>query len=236
MGVFSRLADIVNANVNAMLDKAEDPQKMARLIIQEMEEGLVRERANLARFLADKKELQRQFHRYAARIEDWQSKARLALQKGRDDLARSALIEKNREQQLADAMAQEMTAVEEGINKLESEINQLETKLEDARARQKAMVLRSAAASSRLNVQQHAQQGAPASMMDKFDRMERKIEEMEGRADAWRGQSGLHAQFAELEADDEIARELAAMKADLAPAAPVVAPTPTSPEEGNKEA
>lgn len=232
MGVFSRLADIVNANVNAMLDKAEDPQKMVRLIIQEMEEGLVRERANLARFLADQKELHRQHQRYAARIEDWQSKARLALQKGRDDLARSALIEKSREQQLADAMQQEMTAVAEGIHKLESEISQLEDKLEDARARQKAMVLRSAAASSRLNVQQHAQRGAPASMMDKFDRMERKIEEMEGRADAWRGQSGLHAQFAELEADDEIARELAAMKADLAPAST----TPTTPDEGNKEA
>ena len=116
---------------------------------------------------------------------------------------------------LADAMAQEMTAVEEGINKLESEINQLETKLEDARARQKAMVLRSAAASSRLNVQQHGTRTSPHAMMDKFDRMERKIEEMESRADAYNPNPTLQQQFAELAADDVISRELAAMKAKL---------------------
>nr|MBP8772888.1 PspA/IM30 family protein [Aeromonadaceae bacterium] len=149
MGIFSRLTDIVNANLNSLLDKAEDPPKMVRLIIQEMEEGLVRERSNLARYLADKKELRRQQERNQSQLQDWQSKAELALQKGRDDLARAALIEKGKQQQLVDALSQEFTAVEEGIAKLTAEIELLEAKLEDARGRQKAMLLRSAAAQSR---------------------------------------------------------------------------------------
>ncbi len=219
MGIFSRLTDIVNANLNSLLDKAEDPPKMVRLIIQEMEEGLVRERSNLARYLADKKELRRQQERNQHQLQDWQSKAELALQKGRDDLARAALIEKGKQQQLVDALSQEFTAVEEGIAKLTAEIELLEAKLEDARGRQKAMLLRSAAAQSRLNVQQHGQRATPHSIMEKFDRMERKIEEMESKADVYHPNPSLQQQFAELEADDAISRELAAMKERLQTAA-----------------
>jgi len=219
MGIFSRLTDIVNANLNSLLDKAEDPPKMVRLIIQEMEEGLVRERSNLARYLADKKELRRQQERNQHQLQDWQSKAELALQKGRDDLARAALIEKGKQQQLVDALSQEFTAVEEGIAKLTAEIELLEAKLEDARGRQKAMLLRSAAAQSRLNVQQHGQRATPHSIMEKFDRMERKIEEMESKADVYHPNPNLQQQFAELEADDAISRELAAMKERLQTAA-----------------
>ena len=215
MGIFSRLTDIVNANLNSLLDKAEDPPKMVRLIIQEMEEGLVRERSNLARYLADKKELRRQQERNQLQLQDWQSKAELALQKGRDDLARSALIEKGKQQQLVDALSQEFSAVEEGIAKLTTEIELLEAKLEDARGRQKAMLLRSAAAQSRLNVQQHGQRATPHSIVEKFDRMERKIEEMESKADVYHPNPNLQQQFAELEADDAISRELAAMKERL---------------------
>ena len=219
MCIFSRLTDIVNANLNSLLDKAEDPPKMVRLIIQEMEEGLVRERSNLARYLADKKELRRQQERNQSQLQDWQSKAELALQKGRDDLARAALIEKGKQQQLVDALSQEFTAVEEGIAKLTAEIELLEAKLEDARGRQKAMLLRSAAAQSRLNVQQHGQRATPHSIMEKFDRMERKIEEMESKADVYHPNPSLQQQFAELEADDAISRELAAMKERLQTAA-----------------
>ena len=215
MSIFSRLTDIVNANLNSLLDKAEDPPKMVRLIIQEMEEGLVRERSNLARYLADKKELRRQQERNQSQLQDWQSKAELALQKGRDDLARAALIEKGKQQQLVDALSQEFSAVEEGIAKLTAEIELLEAKLEDARGRQKAMLLRSAAAQSRLNVQQHGQRATPHSIMEKFDRMERKIEEMESKADVYHPNPNLQQQFAELAADDVISRELAAMKAKL---------------------
>ena len=141
------------------------------------------------------------------------------MQKGRDDLARSALIEKGKQQQLVDALSQEFSAVEEGIAKLTTEIELLEAKLEDARGRQKAMLLRSAAAQSRLNVQQHGQRATPHSIMEKFDRMERKIEEMESKADVYHPNPNLQQQFAELEADDAISRELAAMKERLQTAA-----------------
>ena len=148
MSIFSRLADIINSNLTALLDKAEDPQKMVRLIIQEMEDELVKERSNLARFLANQKEIGRQVSRHQERVAEWQGKAELALTKGREDLARAALIEKSKQTELADTLERELQAVNSGIDKLGEEIRQLEAKLEDARARQKAMAIRSEAASS----------------------------------------------------------------------------------------
>ena len=118
MSIFSRLADIINSNLTALLDKAEDPQKMVRLIIQEMEDELVKERSNLARFLANQKEIGRQVSRHQERVAEWQGKAELALTKGREDLARAALIEKSKQAELADALSREQQAVDSGIEKL----------------------------------------------------------------------------------------------------------------------
>lgn len=216
MGLFSRISDIINANLNSLLDKAEDPPKLVRLIIQEMEEGLVSERSNLARYLAEQKTLAQQQKRHAQALADWQARAELALKKGREDLARAALIEKGKQQQLLAALTQECQAVEEGIGKLQAEIRQLEAKLDDARARQQAMQLRSATVGSRLQVQQHVRRGAPHSLMDKFERMERKIVEMESKADVSGSQNPvLEQQFVELQADDAIQRELEALKSRL---------------------
>ena len=131
MGLFSRISDIINANLNSLLDKAEDPPKMVRLIIQEMEQGLVSERCNLARYLAEQKTLAHQQRRHEQSLAEWQDRAELALRKGRDDLARAALIEKGKQQQLLAALSQERQAVEEGIGTLQAEIHLLEAKLED---------------------------------------------------------------------------------------------------------
>ncbi|MDO2948858.1 phage shock protein PspA [Aeromonas simiae] len=215
MGIFSRLADIINSNLSALLDKAEDPQKMVRLIIQEMEDELVKERSNLARFLASQKDLARQVARHREELDAWQSKAELALTKGREDLARAALIEKSKQSELVASLERELAAAEAGVQKLGEEIGQLQAKLEDARARQKAMLIRSEAASSRINVQGTLERGAGAGAVDKFERMERRIDEMEAKADIGGGDRTLKAQFAELEADDQISRELEALRNKL---------------------
>lgn len=215
MSIFSRLADIINSNLTALLDKAEDPQKMVRLIIQEMEDELVKERSNLARFLASQKEIGRQVARHQERVDEWQAKAELALTKGREDLARAALIEKKKQTELADALLREQQAVDSGIEKLGEEIRQLEAKLEDARARQKAMAIRCEAASSRLNVQSQVARGDSQAVVSKFERMERRIDEMEARADLGQSDKALDQQFAELEVDDQISRELEAMRQKL---------------------
>ena len=212
MSIFSRLADIINSNLTSLLDKAEDPQKMVRLIIQEMEDELVKERSNLARFLASQKDIARQVSRHQERVDEWQGKAELALTKGREDLARAALMEKKKQTELAESLYREQQAVNSGIDKLGDEIRQLEAKLEDARARQKAMSLRTEAASSRLNVQSQVARGDSQAVMSKFDRMERRIDEMEARADLGQSDKGLAQQFAELEVDDQISRELEALR------------------------
>ncbi|ANB51214.1 phage shock protein PspA [Aeromonas veronii] len=215
MSIFSRLADIINSNLTALLDKAEDPQKMVRLIIQEMEDELVKERSNLARFLASQKEIGRQVARHQERVDEWQAKAELALTKGREDLARAALIEKKKQTELSEALYREQQAVDSGIEKLGEEIRQLEAKLEDARARQKAMAIRTEAASSRLNVQSQVARGESQAVVSKFERMERRIDEMEARADLGQSDKALAQQFAELEVDDQISRELEAMRQKL---------------------
>ncbi|ENO3977477.1 phage shock protein PspA [Aeromonas veronii] len=215
MSIFSRLADIINSNLTALLDKAEDPQKMVRLIIQEMEDELVKERSNLARFLASQKEIGRQVARHQERVDEWQAKAELALTKGREDLARAALIEKKKQSELSETLYREQQAVDSGIEKLGEEIRQLEAKLEDARARQKAMAIRTEAASSRLNVQSQVARGESQAVVSKFERMERRIDEMEARADLGQSDKALAQQFAELEVDDQISRELEAMRQKL---------------------
>lgn len=215
MSIFSRLADIINANLNTLLDKAEDPPKMVRLIIQEMEDELVRERSNLARFLAEKKDLLRQIERHQERLDEWQSKAELALTKEREDLARAALLEKSKQAGLLKALEQEQRAVEEGMDKLAEAIAALEAKLADARARQQAMQLRERSAQSRIKVQEQVRRSESQSAIDKFDRMERKIDELEAKADLYSQSKGLDQEFAELEVDDAINKELAKLKAKM---------------------
>lgn len=217
MSIFSRLADIVNANLNSILDKAEDPAKMVRLIIQEMEDELVRERSNLARFLAEKKDIVRQTERHQAHIADWQQKAELALSREREDLARAALLEKNKQTEQLAALQHEQDIVTASIDKLSAAINALEAKLVDARSRQQAMQLRERSAQSRINVQERVRHSETASAVDKFERMERKIDELEAKADVYQQgkNQDLQQSFAELAVDDAISQEIAKMKAKM---------------------
>ncbi|EKF9153985.1 phage shock protein PspA [Vibrio cholerae] len=218
MGIFSRFADIVNSNISALLDKAEDPEKMIRLIIQEMEDTLVEVRTNSAKAMADKKELARKVESIEQQLEDWQNKATLALSKQREDLARAALIEKQKLQHVLKGLHTEQTLVEETIEKLTGEIGKLETKITETRAKQQALAIRSQAASHRRDVQRHLHAGRTEEAMAKFEQFSRKVDELEAEADlyAQSGQSrSLEQEFAELQAQDEIEKELNKLKAQM---------------------
>ncbi|EKO3516256.1 phage shock protein PspA [Vibrio fluvialis] len=218
MGIFSRFADIVNSNISALLDKAEDPEKMIRLIIQEMEDTLVEVRTNSAKAIADKKELARKVDAIDQQIEDWQAKATLALNKQREDLARAALIEKQKLQNLLKGLHTEQTLVEETIDKLTGEIAKLESKITETRAKQQALAIRSQAASNRRDVQRHLHTSRTDEAMAKFEQYSRKVDELEAEADLYvqsgKGKS-LEQEFAELQAQDEIEQELAKLKEQM---------------------
>jgi phage shock protein A len=137
MGIFSRFTDIVNSNINSLLDKAEDPEKMVRLIIQEMEDTLVEVRSASAKTLANKKDISSQIAKLDNEANDWQAKAELAISKDREDLARSALQEKKKCVEHSEVLTNELDVIDEQIGKLQGEIGQLQEKLADAKARQK---------------------------------------------------------------------------------------------------
>lgn len=169
MGIFSRFTDIVNSNINAILDKAEDPEKMVRLIIQEMEDTLVEVRSTSAKTIAEKKELSRRVDRLNAQENEWQTKAELALSKDCEDLARAALVEKKKATETATVAENELNHVEEHISKLQTEVTTLQEKLADAKARQKAIVLRQRSAESRLEVKRTLDSSKVDDALSRFD-------------------------------------------------------------------
>jgi len=216
MGIFSRFTDIVNSNINALLDKAEDPEKMVRIIIQEMEDTLVEVRSASAKTLANKKEIVNQIAKYESDASDWEAKAELALSKDREDLARAALQEKKKSAEAAEALSKELAIVDEQISKLQDEIGQLQEKLADAKSRQKAIIMRQKTASSRLEVKKTLDSTKVDNAMGRFEQYERKIDDLESQVEAYDlGKKTLQDEFAELEASDKVEDELAALKAKV---------------------
>lgn len=216
MGVFSRFTDIINSNINSLLDKAEDPAKMVRLIIQEMEDTLVEVRSSSAKTLADKKELTRQAARFEQEADQWQDKAELALNKGREDLARAALVEKKKCVESAHSLTDELSHIDEHITKLQGEISQLQDKLADAKARQKAIIMREKTASSRLKVKRNIDSDKMNDALSRFDSYERKIDNLEAQVESYDlGSKSLADEIAELEGDENIDEELAQLKASM---------------------
>jgi phage shock protein A len=216
MGIFSRFSDIVNSNINALLDKAEDPEKMVRLIIQEMEDTLVEVRSTSAKTIAEKKELQRVVSKLEAEVADWQAKAELALSKEREDLARAALIERQKAADQAAAVAADINHLDEHVSKLQDEVGQLQDKLADAKARQKAMLMRQKTVSSRLDVKRTLDSNRLNDAMYKFERYEQKIDSLEAQVESYDlGKKTLKDEFAELASSDKIDNELAELKAKM---------------------
>jgi phage shock protein A len=214
MGVFSRFADIINANLNSILDKAEDPEKMIRLIIQEMEDTLVEVRTSSARTIAEKKELQRKIDKVKAEVDNWQQKAELAISKDREDLAKAALLEKKRLVEMADDMSVQLTAANETLDKLNLETGQLQDKLQDAKSRQSTLVMRHKTATSRLKVREQLFSSNADDAMERFERYERKLDNLEANVDSQSvGRKRTLAEEIEgLEDDEKLDEELADLK------------------------
>ena len=217
MSVFSRLSDILNSNLNALLDKAEDPAKMVRLIIQEMEETLVEVRSTTARTIADRKELRRKIEVQRNETSNWEGKAELALRKEREDLARAALVEQRKAKQALDAYEHELQLVEESLEKMQQDIETLTNKLTDAKARQAAIIVRGKTAKARLGVRRQLSQRNIDDAMVRFEQYERRMDDLEGEVESYNEeQRSLSEQIDEL--DDSVEEDLQAMKKRLSQA------------------
>ena len=214
MGIFTRFSDIVNSNINSILDKAEDPEKIIRLMIQEMEDTLVEVRSAAARSIADKKDLNRKIESLEREASDWDDKAELAMRKGREDLAKAALVEKSRVSSAVDLLKQDYMTVDEGLAKLNEDIARLESKLEDAKARQKSLLARHKTASSRLAARKKIHDYKIDDAMVRFEAYTRRIDDVEGRVEAYDLglPKDLNHEFASLEAEESVTKELDALK------------------------
>ncbi|KWV92210.1 phage shock protein A [Erythrobacter sp. YT30] len=219
MGIFSRTRDIIAANFNDMLDKADDPSKMIRMIILEMEETLVEVRASAARTIADQKEM----HRHVVKLDkleaDWADKAQLALSKDREDLARAALVEKKKASGMGDQLRAEIAVLDDALRAYEEDIQKLQHRLREARSRQTQIAARLESAENRVKLRTLMSTERTDDALAKFDQLERRVDYAEGRADAIsignEGQPSLSDEIAALEGADAIDDELAAMKKAL---------------------
>lgn len=216
MGIFSRTRDIIAANFNDLLDKAEDPAKMIRLIILEMEETLVEVRTSSARTIADQKELRRHVARLETFQADWTDKAQLALSKNREDLARAALLEKKKAADMAEQLRQEIAVLDESLRAYEEDIEKLQTRLREARSRQSSIAARLKSAENRVKLRSLLASERVDEALLRFEQMERRVDYAEGRAEAMamgdKRAPSLAEEIAALADGDKIDAELAAMK------------------------
>nr|WP_240782182.1 phage shock protein PspA [Qipengyuania sediminis] len=220
MGIFNRARDIFAANFNELLDKADDPQKMIRMIILEMEETLVEVRASAARTIADQKEM----HRHSVKLDrlqaDWAEKAQLALSKDREDLARAALVEKKKAADMSDQLKAEIAVLDDALRAYEQDIAKLQNRLREARSRQTAIAARLESAENRVKLRSLMTNERVDDALNRFDQLERRVDYAEGRADALQiegalGKPSLSEEIAALEGADAIDDELAEMKRAL---------------------
>ncbi|MFZ5703247.1 MAG: phage shock protein PspA [Pseudomonadota bacterium] len=227
MGIFSRTRDIIAANVTELLDKAEDPAKMIRMIILEMEETLVEVRASAARTIADQKEMKWHVNKLEQLQADWTDKAELALSKDREDLARAALLEKKKAADMADQLNVEIAVLDDALRASEQDIAKLQAKLREARMRQNNIMSRLESAENRVKLRTMYNGDKVREAFSRFDLLERRVDMAEGRADALGmaederserkalGQRSLDDEFAALADSDKVDEELEAMKRAL---------------------
>ncbi|MCX2973412.1 phage shock protein PspA [Halieaceae bacterium IMCC8485] len=219
MGIFSRMTDIINSNINSLLDQAEDPEKMIRLIIQEMEDTLVEVRSSSARVLADRKTAARRLEQVQEEADSWEEKAKLAISKGREDLARAALQEKHAIEDELATVAAELKATDDHIAQLNEEVSQLQQKLTDAKAKQKALMMRSKTVESRIKVKRQMHREALDGAFQRFENFERRMDTLESQLESMDvGRDvppDLAAEIDALEENERISDELARLKSSM---------------------
>ena len=215
MSIFSRTRDIVAANMTELLDRADDPARMIRMIILEMEETLVEVRASAARSIADAKEMRRACARLDELQASWTDKAELALSKDREDLAKAALMERQKAADMAGGLKAEIAVIDDTLRSYEADIAKLQGKLREARARQNAIATRLESAVTRAKAREMLNGGRTEDAFSRFEILERRADFAEGRAEAlgMAGPKSLEEEIAELKSSDKVDAELEAMKA-----------------------
>lgn len=218
MSIFSRLTDIVQSNINSLLDRAEEPEKLIRLIIQEMEDTLVEVRSSTVKIIAEKKEIERRIGDLTRERDEWERKAEIALNRDREDLAKGALMARSKVAGEADTLSHQLAQVEEALSKANEDIGRLQAKLTDAKNREKALVARTQTAANRVKVRERLNDDRINDALSRFEQVERNLDELEGRVevhDLGRKKS-VAEEIAELEAAHKADEELAALKARIA--------------------
>lgn len=215
MGIFTRFRDIVSANINSMLDKAEDPEKLIKLMIHEMEDTLIELKSSCAAVIAGRKKLERKLDEMAGRVELWDQRAALAVARGKDNLAREALIEKRRFAQAAEALDKELSEYGNLIQQYQEDIAELESKLNGAKEKKRLLVQRHKRATGKKRAQEEIRRSTSSDTMARFDKLESRIEQMEAEAELVNPakKPTLEEEFDDLATDDEIENELAKIKA-----------------------
>jgi phage shock protein A len=214
MSIFTRFCDIINANINGMLDRAENPEKLIRLMIHEMEDTLIEIKAACTQVIGNIKKIEHQIAAARDRAGYWEKKATLAVDKARDDLAREALIEKRRYSQRIEVMENELVEYNLLIDQYKDEIHQLEEKLKSAREKEKILIQRHIHAFNKRRAQEEMRRFDGSEVVIKFDELENRIERMEAEADLinYGKESSLEAELDNLAIDEEIEKELQALK------------------------
>ncbi|RLB59683.1 MAG: phage shock protein PspA [Deltaproteobacteria bacterium] len=218
MGVFSRLKDIINSNINSMVDKAEDPEKLLKLMMLEMEDTLVEIKASAAGVMAQRKRVERRLESCRCRADDWEQKARLAMSKQREELAREALLEKHKLLRQAQALERELVDFDDLVRQYQEDIGKLEAKLAEAREKHRVLAQRHAYASGARRVHEQIRKAESTGAFARFDRLERRVERAEAEIEVarWSERPGLEEKFAKLQEEELVDAELKRLRRETA--------------------
>ena len=218
MGIFSRLTDIINANLNSLLERAEDPEKMVRLMIQEMEDTLIEVRSQAVRAMAEKREVERRLGRLTEAAAEWERKAEFALERAREDLAKGALHARRKVEEQAETLHQELELLEDAMTRHSDDLSKLQAKLDEAKSRRKALELRMRTARDNVRVKRSLHDSRVDDALSRYESLERRIDELDAEAQVLEQASSrsLADEFADLEAEEQVSRDLEALKAKLA--------------------